>query len=65
MKMIPGMAEVKITAASPAVFLNECARLGLPIGMTPNALLDAVNILYDKDFFTELATNYLTQEETP
>ena len=42
-----------------------CARLGLPVGMTPNALLDAVNILYDKDSFTELATNYLTQEETP
>ena len=42
-----------------------CTRLGLPVGMTPNALLDAVNILYDKDSFTELASSYLTQEETP
>lgn len=30
MKMIPGTAEVRVTAASPAAFLNECARLGLP-----------------------------------
>ena len=41
-----------------------CARLGLPLGMTPNALLDAVNILYSKDSFMELAANDLAQEDT-
>jgi len=27
---LPGTAEVRVSAASTAVYLNECARLGLP-----------------------------------
>ena len=37
--------------------------LGLPKDMTPGAFLDAINILYDKDSFTELVEGHRTQEE--
>ena len=37
--------------------------LGLPKDMTPGAFLDAINILYDKDSFTELVESHRTQEE--
>ena len=58
---------LSLTGADGAAARRDrlCTRLGLPVGMTPNALLDAVNILYDKDSFTKLASSYLTQEETP
>ena len=37
--------------------------LGLPKDMTPGAFLDAINILYDKDSYTELVEGHRTQEE--
>lgn len=41
-----------------------CRHLGLPAGMTPGALLDAVNILYDKESFTALAESFFRGEES-
>lgn len=40
-----------------------CLHAGLPAGMTPNAFLDAVNILYDKAEFLKMAQSFFGGED--
>ncbi len=58
---------LSLTGAQDAAARRDtlAVRLGLPTGMTPNALLSAVNILYTREAFLALAGDILQNGENP